>query len=50
MHSEAFLSPGQKLAARVITEFPRKPPRIFARIIMTIAWLIPVLILVGIAQ
>ena len=47
--SEAFLDPMQKLAARTVTQFPRKPPPVLAWIAGFTAFAIPTLILIGIA-
>ena len=47
--SEANLDGIQKLAARTLYEFPRKPPPVLAWIAGFTAFAIPTLILIGIA-
>lgn len=48
MHSEAFLDPMQKLAARTVSTFPRKPPRWLGLISMALAFGLFSLVLIGI--
>ena len=49
MHSEAFYAPREKLFARVVQQFPARPPRWLGAISVGAAFALVIIILVGIA-